>query len=258
MTTLHFTAFPEKTARWGAFLNGRSGIVAVGMFDSFSEGFRLWLSPEQGRRALEHIEQFHFAEQMQVENVSARWHLAALANAPAPFLQEISYAVWKDGVFPLLTWIAVPKSDWLDFSERIRREEIPWLGERIFESIRMRAGKGRMGIEIEERDLILSSSWEDAVDRNKGCYPGQEVVERIFTYGQVNKKLLPVEIVATRLPDPPFEFSVGDTVAGRVLSFLPMPGVSNRAIGLATVGRQFWETGAFEIPGAEIRLKALD
>lgn len=249
LSTLHFAKFEPQTARWGAFLNGRSGILALGIFDSFVSGYRMWLAPNQVAPTMEHIEKFHFAEQMQVRDASATWHLHAIWKAPVDLRFETPVQVWRDSVFSELTWVVVERPRAADLQTEFSVLKWPQFGEALFESYRIASGKGRLGIEIEIGDLFLTCGWDEAVDRNKGCYPGQEVVERIFTYGQVNKRLLPLEIEADSLPNPPFEFHDGETLAGRVHSFIPHPTDASRAIALGAVGRGAFEGTGFSGPG---------
>ncbi len=48
--------------------------------------------------------------------------------------------------------------------------------------------------ELTESNIILEGPFGEYVHRNKGCYPGQEVIERIYTYGNVAKKIFTFKI----------------------------------------------------------------
>jgi folate-binding protein YgfZ len=50
------------------------------------------------------------------------------------------------------------------------------------------------GVDIVERDLPQETSQTRALHFNKGCYLGQEIVERIRSRGNVHRHLLPLEI----------------------------------------------------------------
>lgn len=80
---------------------------------------------------------------------------------------------------------------WLDHSG---------LGETIthdaLERWRIEALRPRAGIEFQPGDeaaLPLELGLDDAIARGKGCYPGQEVIERIFTYGAPPRRLVRIE-----------------------------------------------------------------
>jgi folate-binding protein YgfZ len=64
-----------------------------------------------------------------------------------------------------------------------------WVGGEAYEMLRIEAGIPRYGIDITDDNLILETGLTHAVSFNKGCYLGQEVVERIRSRGHVNKAL---------------------------------------------------------------------
>lgn len=74
-----------------------------------------------------------------------------------------------------------------------------------------------------ESNIIVEAELADYVHRNKGCYPGQEVVERLYTYGNVSKKTVPVLANKKLTTQVPLQMrdSDGETVQlGVVLGFV--------------------------------------
>ncbi len=63
-------------------------------------------------------------------------------------------------------------------------------------TIQERVSKGlfKFGMDITEKNLILEAPTNSFIHRDKGCYPGQEVVERIFTYSTPGKKLVGLKL----------------------------------------------------------------
>jgi aminomethyltransferase len=60
--------------------------------------------------------------------------------------------------------------------------------------VRIENGKPRYGEDIRETSLPQETQQMHAVSFTKGCYLGQEIVERIRAQGRVNKKLVRLEI----------------------------------------------------------------
>jgi aminomethyltransferase len=60
--------------------------------------------------------------------------------------------------------------------------------------VRIENGKPRYGEDIRETSLPQETQQMHAVSFTKGCYLGQEIVERIRVQGRVNKKLVRLEI----------------------------------------------------------------
>ncbi len=65
-----------------------------------------------------------------------------------------------------------------------------WVGEEAHNILRVEAGLPLYGIDFTEDNLLLEVGLDHAVSFSKGCYLGQEVVERIRSRGHVNKKLV--------------------------------------------------------------------
>jgi folate-binding protein YgfZ len=60
---------------------------------------------------------------------------------------------------------------------------------KTLEGYRIRAGDPAVPAEISHKIIPLEAQLDDAVHENKGCYPGQEVVERIRSMGQAPRKI---------------------------------------------------------------------
>jgi len=64
-----------------------------------------------------------------------------------------------------------------------------WVGAEAEDVLRLEAGIPRYAVDMDEDNLLLETGLDDAVSFQKGCYLGQEVIERIHSRGHVNKKL---------------------------------------------------------------------
>jgi folate-binding protein YgfZ len=62
------------------------------------------------------------------------------------------------------------------------------------EKLRIAEGIPTFGVDMVERDLAQETSQMRALNFNKGCYLGQEIVERIRSRGNVHRHLRPLEL----------------------------------------------------------------
>lgn len=62
------------------------------------------------------------------------------------------------------------------------------VGSEALELLRIVSGIPRYGVDIRERDLPQETEQARALNFNKGCYVGQEIVERIRSRGTVHRK----------------------------------------------------------------------
>ena len=99
------------------------------------------------------------------------------------------------------------------------------------EMLRIVEGMPRYGVELIERDLPQESSQLRALHFNKGCYQGQEIVERIHSRGNVHKHLRQLEFLGAA-PVAGTELKWKDAEAGVVRSVVH---VGERSFGFAMI-----------------------
>ncbi len=92
------------------------------------------------------------------------------------------------------------------------------IGSRSLEAFRIAEGIPAYGIDMVERDLPQETSQMRALHFAKGCYLGQEIVERIRSRGNVHRHLRPMELSGP-VPQPGAELKLVDgTAAGQITS----------------------------------------
>lgn len=270
MTTLNFKTLPAGRASHGAFLTGKAHVVALGWFVTEATHFEFWVTPPQVTSAVEHIEKFHFAEDFKTTDLSADWALLGVYGVESlpklglktegleiakASVGPVAVQFWADEQISGLTWLRLKRSDAPALFKTFQQKGLPLLGGHYFEYLRLKAAVPRVGQEIKGSEILLETGFEAAVARNKGCYPGQEVIERIFTYGQVNKKLLPVTLeLAGESPKTPFALLEDGKNVGEVVNWEKDPLKDGQGVGLAYIHRSQWESKhAFQTPFGAFR-----
>jgi len=77
------------------------------------------------------------------------------------------------------------------------------IGKATLETARIEAGLPRLGPDINDRIVPPEANLEGiAFSLTKGCYPGQEVVARMDTYGSVKRRLIGLVIEGTEKDQP--------------------------------------------------------
>src|SRR5262250_2193789 len=109
--------------------------------------------------------------------------------------------------------------------------------------LRIEAGIPRYGADFAEDTLPLEAGLLNAISFNKGCYPGQEIVERARSRGHVNWKLVGVSLDAVGPPPPGEKLLAGGREVGEVTSTCFSP-LLNCPIALAYVRREVSEPGS--------------
>src|SRR4029077_19716344 len=98
-----------------------------------------------------------------------------------------------------------------------------WVGEEAQNILRIEAGIPRYGVDFTEDNLLLEVGLDDAVSFTKGCYLGQEVVERIRSRGHVNKRLCGLLLDSAVAADAGDQLHADGKEAGRMTSSVISP-----------------------------------
>ncbi|HVU45466.1 MAG TPA: hypothetical protein VHD85_05030 [Terracidiphilus sp.] len=117
------------------------------------------------------------------------------------------------------------------------------IGCASLEAFRVAEGIPSYGADIVERDLPQETSQMRALHFNKGCYLGQEIVERIRSRGNVHRHLRPLELTGP-VPASGTELTLEDgKAAGHITSAAELPLAKGRRIFALAMIRAEAETG---------------
>ncbi len=123
------------------------------------------------------------------------------------------------------------------------------MGNEALEMQRIAAGIPLYGVDIRERDLPQETEQTRALNFDKGCYVGQEIVERIRSRGNVHRKFTGLlaegaETIAAGAKIVSGEKEVGEVTSVATLRMPP----GERTVALGYIRR---EVG---VPGREVTI----
>jgi folate-binding protein YgfZ len=122
------------------------------------------------------------------------------------------------------------------------------IGMQALDVLRVESGIPWAGVDMDDSTLIMETGREAAISFTKGCYLGQEVVERIAARGHVNRKLVGVSFEAAAAP----QAGARLLADGKEVGYVTSPARSQaleRPIALAMLHR------SHAAPGAQIELE---
>ena len=108
------------------------------------------------------------------------------------------------------------------------------------ETLRLLEATPKFGVDIRDKDLPQETAQTRALHFTKGCYLGQEIVERIRSRGAVHRTFTAFRLDGT-LPAPGTRLEVDGKIAGELTSTGVGP---NGQIGLGFIRREFIERQA--------------
>jgi folate-binding protein YgfZ len=115
-------------------------------------------------------------------------------------------------------------------------------GMTAIETVRIERGVPWAGVDMDESTLLMETGCDEAISFTKGCYLGQEVVERIAARGHVNRRLVGVAFDADDPPPAATPLLAEGHEVGYVTSAVRSPAVG-RAIALAMMQRKHTAAG---------------
>jgi len=116
------------------------------------------------------------------------------------------------------------------------------VGLTALNTLRIEAGIPWYGIDMDENRIVLEVGLEQAISFKKGCYLGQEVVERATARGHVNRKLSGFIVQQGDAPLPGDKFLSDGKEVGWITSVAHSPRFS-KPIGLGYIRREHTAQG---------------
>jgi len=204
-------SMPLHSSAPGAFLNANGSVVCLFLIIKLEDKVILLSEPQSTDRILKYIDKMHFGEKIQFQkNNQWKWLEVRGVGAKDKFQEVLSLetsALEKQWPAPVLSvnsdlmclrsepWalpgylLGATEDQFQMLKERFANEG-RWISGAEHDSLRALHFFPKDQVDIGDANIILESGLYDYVHRNKGCYPGQEVVERLHTYGNVAKKLV--------------------------------------------------------------------
>jgi folate-binding protein YgfZ len=126
--------------------------------------------------------------------------------------------------------------------------------EQALEAFRVACGIPKFGLDIRQRDLPQETGQDRALNFSKGCYIGQEIVERIRSRGAVHRVFTGFEIEGAA-PESGLKIQVEGKEIAELTSITSVPG-SNRTLALGYGRREFIVPGK-EFTAGDTRLRVV-
>ena len=116
----------------------------------------------------------------------------------------------------------------------------------LLETIRVEHGVALVGVDTTDKTIALEARLNRAISFNKGCYLGQETIERATARGGLKKRMFGLKFNTADFPAPGAVLTLAGKEVGRVTSAVRSPRFG--AIGLAILHHSAWT------PGTELKV----
>ncbi len=246
-------------------LNAQGRIQGTAWAFQMGQEILLETDAAQARGMVESLDRFVIMDDVELQDVSEGWEgLVVMGPAAGLQLRAVGFEVpegARTGLRQVGEAVVVHKAGRLFArwevwgpKEGVERARARLMeagaaegGEEILKWARLLEGVPRFGVDIRERELPQETGLVEALHFSKGCYLGQEIVERIRSRGSVHRAFVGLEINGT-LPEPGAAVTAGEKVVGEVTSAGEVPGWPGQPeglrIALGYVRREAVESGA--------------
>ncbi|HTW88817.1 MAG TPA: glycine cleavage T C-terminal barrel domain-containing protein [Candidatus Binataceae bacterium] len=244
-------------------LTERAHVVADLFIYAESDAFVFEIEQKLWLRAQAHLERFLVADDVEFEELPD-W---MILDIEGPRAQEIVGQIhpeaaglepWRFVDAAPLRFAALPRYDWPAMTVLGDRAAIgslagvlsglaPEADAAVFDTLRIQRGIAQVGIDTNDKTLALEARLERAISLSKGCYIGQETLERATAHGALKKKLYGLRLAAGPCPAFGAAVMLSGREIGTVTSAAQSPDLG--ALGLAIIHHSGW------IPGTTVVIK---
>jgi folate-binding protein YgfZ len=216
LTTNEVKKLTPGTGCYAFLLSPQGRIQADLNLFCFPEHFFIDSEPELREKILQHIRRYIIADQVELEDVTEATGSIGLEGPESAALLSSLGATIPDTPYSHMSWngrtvaavtatgqpgarIFGPASEIIPLLESAGAKPAAAADVR---TIRIENGRPRYGEDIGDTRLPQETQQMHAIHFTKGCYLGQEIVERIRAQGHVNRKLMRIELEGSEIPQP--------------------------------------------------------
>jgi len=255
MTTNHIEELTPGRGCYAFFLNAQGRILGDVNVLTLPDHFLLDTEPETKDMLYAHLDKYIIADDVTLEDATAE--LATLGiegpkasgvlaslGAPVP-VEPYCHADWDARIVTRIDstgaggfTLFAPASEMQELARALERAGAAPAHPEAARTVRLEHGKPRYGDEITEANLPQETEQMHAIHFYKGCYLGQEIVERIRSRGHVNRLLVRLELDSAEPPAAGSSLFREGREVGEIGSAVFSPALG-RVVALAYVRTEF-------------------
>ncbi|HUS06790.1 MAG TPA: glycine cleavage T C-terminal barrel domain-containing protein [Bryobacteraceae bacterium] len=254
MTTNHIEQLTPGAGCYAFFLNAQGRILGDVNVFALPEYLLLDTEPQTGPRIYEHLDKFIIADDVTLEDLNDTW---ASISVEGPDSEDIltgmgatlpaspgGIAEWGARLVAAVTItgspghsLYLPAEGKAELLADLEAAGAAHADTDAIEVVRLEHARARYGIDFGETNIPQETQQMHALHFSKGCYLGQEIVERVRSRGHVSKMLKAVEVETTEELDPGAKVMSGEKEVGEITSSAFSPALE-KVVGFAMLRRE--------------------
>jgi len=273
ITTNHVEQLGPGQGCYAFFLNPQGRILADVNLFRLPDHLLLDTEPETREKILRHIDKYVIADDVTLEDVTSRIATIAVEGPKAEaLLRKLGGTVpaepyhtreWNACRIARLSatgaagyWIFAPAGEKADLLARLAAAGAVTASPEAIRILRLENGRPRYGEDFSEDYIPHETQLLGAVHFDKGCYIGQEIVERVRSRGHVNRLLVQLRLDAAEAPAAGTPLEADGSEVGKITSAARSPALG-RVAALGYVRTRWAREGAkLQAAGAPVTVWA--
>ncbi len=200
MTTNHIEQMQPGQSLYAFFLNAQGRILADAWIWCGEDHLLLDVEPETRRKVYEHLDRYIIADDVTLEDVTETTAEIAVEGPQAAAAPRRGVVIEASSTGQPGFRMIVPAGEKPELLEELRAAGLVEASPEEARTVRIENGVPRYGEDITESQIVHETRQLHAVHFSKGCYLGQEIVERVRARGQVHRMLYPIRVEAQTPP----------------------------------------------------------
>jgi folate-binding protein YgfZ len=254
MVTNAVQQLQDGEGNYSFLLNAQGRIQGDAYVFREAEQILLMMEADQAARVLAHLDQFIIMDDVMLESIGdkissigiagpqALGLLAQFQVVPPTLSASAGTALQPSRLCGVPIYLAtLQAADTLRYEIWSSSTTLPTLWNHLLtagaqpcglasvEALRILHGIPRFGVDITDRDLPQETSQTRALNFDKGCYLGQEIVERIRSRGAVHRALRQLQL-SGEVPSLPADLTRNGASVGRLTSAVTLPGTDGEIV----------------------------
>lgn len=274
MTTNHVQELSEGEGLYAFFLTAQGRILGDVNLLNLPDAVLLDTEPEATNALYQHLDRYIIADDVTLEDATDQLATIEVGGPTAATVlrqagaslsnEEGGFTIWDTEIvarmsatgansYRIITPIAEKEELILTLESggAVRADAESW------NIVRLENGHPRFGVDFSENNLPQETQISQALHFQKGCYLGQEIVERVRSRGHVNKILVPLAIDATAAPAQGAKVVADEKEVGEIRSSAYSPALQ-QVVALAFLRAEHARDGAvLSVDGQRAKLRSL-
>ena len=198
----HIQAQNPGTGTHSAMLDRKGKVQTLFYLIKLADNMVQALAPKlAANAAIEMLQKYILSEDVEIQNVSTAYQLFSIFGPQSRTLladfahSEIEHQIskqadgsliWRDDLYQVPTWHIMATRLMSEKYRQIFATNSYKISAEALKILRLKANIPEFGIDIGPANILLEGNTAHTFARQKGCYPGQEVIERLLSYAEGN------------------------------------------------------------------------